>query len=231
MTRRLVGFALVTLVVVLLPSPAGAAGDVEKAQRRLNALGCNAGPVDGKPGSWTKSAVIRFQSRHGLLTDGVLGPVTRKRLFARSAQRCDVRPVPKGSGKGRRIVLSQRQNWIWLVGPKGRVVAQGGLVDNPGVLHQGTYRSGSYCGRPARIARNGVASGQLWLDNFVRFAPCGVGFHRIPRYVSSGAQIHADWILGTNLAESHGCVRLSNAMSRRVWTFTRHATKVRVIRG
>ena len=50
-------------------------------------------------------------------------------------------------------------------------------------------------------------SGSLWLDNFVRFAPCGFGFHRIPRAMSNGRQIHADNILGTNLAQSHGCIR------------------------
>ncbi len=63
------------------------------------------------------------------------------------------------------------------------------MVDNPGELRKGTYRTGSYCGRAARVKKN--TSGSLWLDNFVRFAPCGFGFHRIPRSMSSGRQIHA----------------------------------------
>ena len=73
-------------------------------------------------------------------------------------------------------------------------------------------------------------SGSLWLDNFVRFAPCGFGFHRIPRAKAGGQQIHPDWYLGTNLATSHGCIRLSAAMSTRVWNFTARArTVVRVL--
>jgi hypothetical protein len=219
------------LVAALLASPAHGDDWVTKLQRRLNHLGCSAGPVDGKVGEWTRSAVVRFQSRHRLTMDGVPGPVTRERLYSKKAKRCDVRPVPAHSGEGRRIVLSQRQNWLWIVGPKGGVLAQGGMIDNPGVLRTGSYRVGSYCGRAARIERNGVASGLLWLDNFVRFAPCGVGFHRIPRYISTGEQMHPDWLLGTNYRESHGCIRLSNALSEKVWDFTARATPVRVVRG
>ena len=69
----------------------------------------------------------------------------------------------------------------------------------------------------------------MWLDNFVRFAPCGIGFHRIPRYKSNGQQMHADWILGTDLARSHGCIRLSRELSLKVWDFTTRRTPVRVV--
>jgi hypothetical protein len=137
--------------------------------------------------------------------------------------------VPQRSGAGRRIVVSQRQNWVWLVGPAGGVVAQGGMIDNPRVLHPGSYAVGSYCGRPARVKHNQDYSGRLWLDDFVRFAPCGIGFHRIPRYRSTGRQIHPDWWLGTNLASSHGCLRLSHDLAERVWRFTDRRTPVRVV--
>lgn len=217
-----------SLVLAATPAHAGQAW-VEKAQRRLNALHCQAGPADGELGPWTRSAVHRFQARHGLAQTGQLTEQTRKRLYAESARRCDVRPVPDGSGKGRRVVLSQRQNWLWLVGPKGGVVAQGGLIDNPGELAKGSYATGSYCGRAARIKRNTDYGGDLWLDNFVRFAPCGFGFHRIPRHKSSGEQIHPDFYLGTNLATSSGCIRLSRGMSLRLWDFTTQRTRVRVV--
>jgi hypothetical protein len=212
-----------------LSAPADAAGvDVAKWQRRLNALHCNAGPVDGTPGTWTRSAILRFQSRHGMQQTGKYGAATRARLFAATAQRCDVRPLPARSGSGRRIVVSQKQNWVWVVAAGNRVLAQGGIVDNPGELRKGSYRTGSYCGRSARVQKN--RSGSLWLDHFVRFAPCGFGFHRIPRYISSGRQIHAANLLGTNLAQSHGCIRLSSGMARRIWTFTASArTAVRVL--
>ncbi|MET0767920.1 MAG: L,D-transpeptidase family protein [Aeromicrobium sp.] len=227
---RTLAAALATVVAVGLASPAQAADDwVVKAQKRLNALGCQAGPQDGDLGQWTRSAVVRFQSREGRKQTGRLDERTRTALYAEDAPRCDVRPVPAGSGHGRRIVISQKQNWVWLLSPRGRVVAQGGMVDNPGVLKRGSYGVGSYCGRTARIKLNQSTSGSVWLDNFVRFAPCGIGFHRIPRYKSNGRQIHADWILGTNMAESHGCIRLSRELSKRVWGFTSRRTPVRVV--
>lgn len=207
------------LVSPLMTTPAAADAGVLRAQQRLNALHCDAGPADGRLGSHTRSAIIRFQSRHWLSQSGALGPTTRRALYSTKARRCDVRPVPANSGTGRRIVISQRQNWIWLVGTGGKVVAQAGIVDNPDVLRKGTWRTGSYCGRPARVLLN--QSGSVWMDNFVRFAPCGIGFHRIPRRKSTGRQMHADYFLGTNLAgDSHGCVRLSRTMAFKLWDFT-----------
>lgn len=228
--RRVLGamVAMIAMVATAAPASAGEAW-VEKAQRRLNHLGCHAGPVDGNVGGWTRSAVIRFQSAHHVAQTGHLDALTRQRLYAAQAPRCDVRPVPAHSGKGRRLVISQRQNWVWLLGPRGGVVAQGGIVDNPSVLHRGRYGTGSYCGRPARIRRNSTSSNLVWLENFVRFAPCGVGFHRIPTYKSNGRQMHADWLLGTNMTESHGCIRLSREMSLKVWNFTTRHTPVRVV--
>ena len=72
------------------------------------------------------------------------------------------------------------------------------MVDLPSELSRGSHRTGSYCGRGARIKRNTKYGGKVWLANFVRFAPCGIGFHRIPRLTSNGRQIHPDWYLGTN---------------------------------
>jgi hypothetical protein len=137
--------------------------------------------------------------------------------------------VPPRSGTGRRIVVSQGQNWLWLVGSDGRVVAQAGIVDNPAVLKKGTWHTGSYCGRPARVLKN--QSGAVFMDHFVRFTPCGIGFHRIPTYKTTGAQMHPDWFLGTDLAgDSHGCVRLSARMATRVWDFTAgRTTTVKVL--
>lgn len=220
------------LAAATFPAPGAqaAAGSpaVKQAQARLNALRCSAGPVDGRRGTWTRSAIIRFQSRHGLAQSGLLNAATRTRLFATTAQSCDSRLVPAHSGSGRRIVISQGQNWVWVVSAGNKVLAQGGIVDNPGVLHHGSFHTGSYCGRSARVKRN--TSGSLWLDHFVRFAPCGIGFHRIPRYKSSGRQMHADYLLGTNLATSHGCIRVSSGTARRIWDFTAAGrTVVRVL--
>lgn len=222
---------LCALVVALLltlgtaAAPPAYAGPTEKAQRRLNQLGCNAGPADGEIGPHTRSAVIRFQAANRLGQNGRLDRATRSRLHAATQVRCDRRPVVR-SGTGRRVVLSQRQNYVWLVRANGSVAAQGPVIDNPGVLSKGSYRVGSKCGRAAKIRMNSSYSGSMWLPYFTRFAPCGIGFHRIPLYTSSGNQIHADWLLGTNMQRSSGCVRLSRGMAARMWDFATIGTRV-----
>jgi lipoprotein-anchoring transpeptidase ErfK/SrfK len=126
-------------------------------------------------------------------------------------------------------VISQRQNWVWLVARGGRVAGQSGMIDNPGALHVSRGKVGSYCGRTAKIRRN--TSGSLYLDNFTRFAPCGFGFHRIPTSMTSGHQIHPDWMVGTNLRASHGCIRVPKPFSARIWDFGRIGTRVRIVTG
>ena len=127
-------------------------------------------------------------------------------------------------------MISQTQNYVWLVRSDGGVTAQGGIVDNPRYLGSGTYRSGAKCGRAAKIRNNSDASGRLRLHNFTRFAPCGIGFHQIPQYKTNGAQIHPDFLLGTNYKESHGCIRISRSMSDKIWRFATVGTKVVVLR-
>lgn len=220
------------LAVVLLLPAAPAQADNVTLQRRLNALGCNTGPIDGVVGDWTRSAIKRFQSRHGFAQDGYLSSAERTTLNT-TTKRCDVRPVPRSSGSGRRIVLSQRQNWVWLVRSDGSVRAQGGIIDNPAELARGSYYTKSWCGRAARVRWN-TSSGShlLYLQNYVRFAPCGIGFHRIPTYSKGEDQIHPDWRLGTNDRTSGGCIRVSKAMSYEIWDYTAiHAAPVHVVGG
>jgi hypothetical protein len=220
---------LLTVVAALLvAAPSQASPATAAVQRRLNSLGCDVGPADGLLGSWTRSGIVRFQAANQLGQSGRLDQRTRSLLSADRRVRCDRRPVV-GAATGRRIVLSQRQNYVWLVRSDGHVTAQGGVIDNPGVLRPGTYRSGSKCGRAGRILDNSDASGRLRLHHFVRFAPCGIGFHQVPQYRSTGAQIHSSHLLGTNYRESHGCVRVSRAMSRRIWDFARPGTRVVVV--
>ncbi|MBO0842541.1 MAG: murein L,D-transpeptidase [Nocardioides sp.] len=227
-----VAVALVAALTVALAQPGSAdaatRAQIKSWQSRLNSLHCDAGPADGTIGTHTRTAVIRFQTRHGLAVSGKFSNVTVRTLRSSAAHRCDIRPVPRGTGSGRRIVISQGQNWVWLVRSDGTVYAQGGIVDNPAELHKGWTHTGSYCGRPARVKLN--HSGSVYMDDFVRFAPCGIGFHRIPRYISGGNQMHADYFLGTNFKQSHGCIRLSARMARNIWSWTSGTTtRVRVI--
>ncbi|HEU4949062.1 MAG TPA: L,D-transpeptidase family protein [Kribbella sp.] len=229
--KAVVATALVVVAAAgtTLPADALTITQAKTAQARLNKLGCQSGPVDGRIGAMTRAATVRFQAANRIAQSGTLTSTTYSRLLGASARRCDLRPVPAGSGSGRRIVISQGQNWVWLVDATGKLVRNGGIIDNPTYLRPGTYYTGSKCGRAGRIKRN-TDGGRLYLNNFVRFAPCGIGFHQIPTYMSSGAQIHADWLLGTNYRESHGCIRVSKAMSEAIWYFTTSRTKVVVIR-
>ena len=222
-TLSRLGVGAAALVVAIagttIPADALTGAQNKAAQTRLNRLGCTSGPVDGKIGAMTQAATTRFQSANRMTQNGSLSGTTYSRLMA----------VPAGSGGGRRIVLSQSQNWLWLIDAKGKVVRQGGIIDNPKYLRPGTYTSGSKCGRAGRIKRNSDG-GRLYLNNFVRFASCGIGFHQIPTYKSNGAQIHADWLLGTNSRASHGCIRVSKSMSATIWSFTTSPTRVVVVR-
>ena len=111
------------------------------------------------------------------------------------------------------------QNWIWLIGAENRVLAQGGIVDNPGELHTRDL-SHRLLLRPRRpgSAQNRAARCGWTTSCGSRRAGSASTASRAPR--PSGRQIHPDWYLGTNLATSHGCIRLSAAMSTRVWNFT-----------
>ena len=59
---------------------------VRTLQRRLRRLGLEPGPIDGLYGPLTQGAVERFQQRHGLAVDGVVGRQTKRSLFSGSSQ-------------------------------------------------------------------------------------------------------------------------------------------------
>ncbi len=214
--------------IVATAPPAAAARTVAVAQRLLNDVGCDAGAADGAFGTRSKAATIKFQAANWLPQSGSLDAATWSKLEAAGKVRCDRRPVPRTSGTGRRIVVSRTQNYLWLVRADGSVRWQGGIIDNPGVFSAGTYRSGSDCGRAAHIRWNSDYSKTLWLEHYTRIRTglCGVGFHRVPEYKSSGNQIHPDWYLGTNLKQSHGCIRVSARTAREIWDFTQYAVPV-----
>jgi peptidoglycan hydrolase-like protein with peptidoglycan-binding domain len=54
--------------------------EVKTVQTELSYLGYNVGPADGVFGYMTRSGVIAFQSRHGLVADGIVGLKTQQSL-------------------------------------------------------------------------------------------------------------------------------------------------------
>lgn len=198
------------------------------AQKRLNDLGCSAGIVDGIIGTRTKAAIIKFQAANALTQTGSMNTATWRKLEATRKVRCDRRPVPAYSGTGRRIVVSRTQNYVWLVRSDGTVRWQGGIIDNPSIWPSGTYRTGSACGRAAHVLHNSDYSGTLRLDHFTRVQTglCGVAFHRVPVRKTTGTQIHANWMLGTNLQVSHGCMRVTARTAIEIWDFSQTSVTV-----
>lgn len=78
----------------------GAKGEPVRAlQKRLNALGFNAGTADGAFGPKTESAVKAFQRAKGLTADGVVGPKTWDKLGIKVSG-----PVTQGPGGGGKVV-------------------------------------------------------------------------------------------------------------------------------
>ncbi|MGF1645279.1 MAG: peptidoglycan-binding protein [Thiotrichales bacterium] len=60
--------------------------DVRKIQQALAAAGLYRGPIDGDFGGGTFAAVVAFQKKKGMVTDGVVGPKTWKALFDKRMQ-------------------------------------------------------------------------------------------------------------------------------------------------
>ena len=65
---------------------AGGSEAVRTVQLRLRRLGNQPGPIDGLYGPLTQGAVERFQQRHGLAVDGIVGRQTRRSLFTRTSR-------------------------------------------------------------------------------------------------------------------------------------------------
>ena len=194
-----------TLVALVagLTGPADASGpDVMKWQRRLNALHCDAGPVDGKTGTLDPLGdhPVPVAARHG--PDGPFNPATRTPTVRGHGPALRRTTRAGRSGSGRRIVLSQKQNWVWLVGAGNRVLAQGGIVDNPGELHKGSYRTGSYCGRPRGSA--GTPAGRCGWTTSCASHPAASASTGSPAPSPTVARSTPTTSSGTNLARRTG---------------------------
>jgi putative chitinase len=66
------------MIVVLRRAAHGA--EVELLQKSLRDAGFSTGQIDGRFGPATEAALLAFQRSHGLLADGVAGPVTWRAL-------------------------------------------------------------------------------------------------------------------------------------------------------
>ncbi len=128
--------------------------------------------------------------------------------------------LPDGSGQGRRVVFSEGQQRVWLVGADDKVrhtyLVSGSVYDN---LDPGTYEVYSRSEQAWGIDDSGS------MKYFVRFAQgdnAAIGFHDIP--IDDGERVQSVAELGTPL--SHGCIRQRRADAKLLWAFAPLGTKV-----
>ena len=129
--------------------------------------------------------------------------------------------VPLDSGEGRRIVFSESQQRVWLVGDDETVertyLVSGSVYDN---LEPGTYAVYSRSEQAWGIDDSGS------MRYFVRFTEGdnggAIGFHDIP--VSDGEPVQSRTLLGT--PQSHGCIRQRRADAVALWDFAPIGTEV-----
>ena len=122
--------------------------------------------------------------------------------------------LPADSGSGRRVVFSEGQQRVWLIGGQGAVrhtyLVSGSLSDN---LDPGTYQVYSRSLNAIGIDDSGT------MKFFVRFTQgdtgAAIGFHDIP--VSDGERVQTVDQLGT--PTSHGCIRQKTADAKVMWDF------------
>ncbi|MBP2391004.1 L,D-transpeptidase [Aeromicrobium fastidiosum] len=129
--------------------------------------------------------------------------------------------LPADSGDGRRIVFSESDQRVWLVGDDGSVersyLVSGSRFDN---LDPGTYAVQSKTRQATAFDYSGT------MEYFVRFATGfsePIGFHSVPRD-NSGVLEQTKAQLGTPL--SAGCVRQWEPDAIALWEFAPVGTTV-----
>lgn len=137
------------------------------------------------------------------------------------------RPVPAKSGTGRRVVYMQSEpQYVWLIDSRERVVREfpvSGRTDWP---LPGTYavfsKSPSSYNAPLNVS----------FTHMVRFVwghTSAIGFHSIPRSLSTGKPVHSEADLGKAVGVG-GCPHLSDADAEFLYGWARMGTTVVVLR-
>lgn len=139
------------------PSTSDAAG-IEELQRDLNALGCNAGTVDGALGPNTIQAVRWFQTAAGLNADGIVGPLTSAALTQAAASgtpSCTSVPKPKPSS----TTTSTGVNGIPCTTAVFQAAAQASLSPGETIVKSGPFQcAGIWAYNGPTISSNGTQS-------------------------------------------------------------------------
>lgn len=133
--------------------------------------------------------------------------------------------LPEHSGKGRRVVLSQSDQRVWLVKSDGSILrtylVSGSEHNN---LHPGTYQVAAHFRHATAYDH---ASHMQYFVQFARGDNAAIGFHDIP-VSNSGKPLQTKDELGTRL--SSGCIRQYRPNAIALWKFAPVGTTVVVVR-
>ncbi|HEX6148614.1 L,D-transpeptidase [Nocardioides sp.] len=171
-------------------------------------------PAANAPGSVEVLGAEAVDAAIGVDIRNASTPGERRRIRAEDL-------LPADSGSGRRVVYSEAQQRVWLVGENGRVrhthLVSGSVYDN---LEPGTFQVYSRSMSAIGIDDSGT------MKYFVRFTQgdtgAAIGFHDIP--VKDGQKVQGVDELGT--ATSHGCIRQKRSDARVMWRFADLGTPV-----
>jgi hypothetical protein len=137
-----------------------------------------------------------------------------------------MRPVPKRSGDGRRIVYSERTpQHAWLVDARGRVVRDFPVSGRKDWPRPGTYRVFSKSPR-SYSTTYGVSF--RWMVRFAHGHSASIGFHTIPRY-RSGRLMHPLSKLGKPVGRG-GCPHSADPDARFLYRWAGIGATVVVVR-
>ena len=171
--------------------------DVASLQRRLGALGFDAGRIDGILGPETAAALVEFQRNAGLVVDGVCGPgtiETFERFGSRGAERQPVAAVREleklrhspRTLQGRRVVLGDGGGLHAVVSATERALKEAGA--DVTVVH--------HPDQSEQAAEANAANGEVFLG--LRLDPssdgCSASHYAGHRYESPGGKRLAEMV-------------------------------------
>ena len=215
------GTALVA--VAALAGAAGVLGGTMPGPRGARAQDATTTTSVTTPDSTTTTSAPSTTTTTVAVTD-TTGPVTTARLRYPAYSRANPPALPARSGEGRRVVYSNRLQWVWVVERSGVVARAMPVSGRRGVPEVGAYRVTSQSVKSFSLDFEDV-----WFDHMTRFAfgPDGgnVGFHAIPR--QDGKPMQTEEQLGS--FQGSGCVRMAAQDARFVYRWARPGTPVIVV--
>jgi peptidoglycan hydrolase-like protein with peptidoglycan-binding domain len=184
--------------------------DVAAVQQRLTDLRYYVGPIDGKAGADTRSAVVAFQKVNGLTADGVVGPITQAALAAPGV------PELQG-GAPDRLEVDLTKQVLYLV--VGNALQR--------IMPVSSGSGETYETKDGGTARSLTPIGTYRIERHIRgerVADLGTLYD--PMYFYRGWAIHGSNSVPPYPA-SHGCVRVTRPDA--IWLFDRVPIGMQVV--